>query len=80
MTTVLCDQTRTARKPHVCIWCGEPINPGERYRYQRIIFEREPQSNSWHPECFGATNLNELLEGFEPYAYERPSPAAEGDL
>jgi hypothetical protein len=71
VSAVLCDQTRTARKPHVCIWCGEPISPGERYRYQRISFDRAPQSNSWHPECFGATSQDDLLDGFEPHVQER---------
>lgn len=71
MSALLCDQTRTARKHHLCIWCGEAINPGEQYRYQRIIFDREPQSNSWHPECFSASSQDDLLDGFEPYVQER---------
>jgi len=32
--TFLSDREAIARKKHACIWCQEPILPGERYQIQ----------------------------------------------
>lgn len=75
---LISDEVRTARKPHRCIWCGQPISAGEQYRYQRLIFDGEPNSNHWHPECFDAVDWSsgDYEDGFTPYEGERPSRTA----
>lgn len=44
---------KAARKQHQCIWCGNFIEAGESYTYERSIFCGQPQSHHWHPECLG---------------------------
>ena len=69
-------QVKAARKAHRCIWCGEPIPAGSAYTYERSIFEGEPQSHHWHPECVDAMRAIASNEGgeceFRPYDEERP--------
>ena len=72
---LISNETRQARKPHQCIWCGEPINVGEKYEHERSVYGGDPQSNDWHPECSAV--LNELCAGgdeveFDPHSNERP--------
>ncbi len=43
--------TRKARRGYHCVWCGEPIHPGETHLYRRGVFEGEFQADRWHPEC-----------------------------
>lgn len=73
MFTLLTDETRKARKAHRCIWCGEPINPGDSYRYQSGVFEGDMQGNHWHHECVeeAAEYGNELEDGFSAYEHSR---------
>lgn len=73
MAETISDEWRKARKPHRCIWCGEPIAIGERYRHWRGKFEGEVQTNDWHKECDDAADAEHLSEGFEVYAYARGS-------
>jgi len=61
MGAALCNYTllgerdvKAARKPHRCIWCGELIEVGSPYTYERSIFEGEAHSNHWHLECLKA--------------------------
>ena len=75
---LIAEEMRKARKPHRCIWCGEPIAIGDRYVHERSIFEREAQSHDWHPECIkamreaaGEEPCHELF--FDPYQNERPA-------
>jgi hypothetical protein len=74
MTTTLADEWPVARKEHVCIWCGETIAKGERYRRWRGVWEGEAITNKWHKECDAAVDDATLGEGFEPHAYKRGSP------
>jgi len=30
---------RTARKPHACYACGEPIDPGDRYHHVSYVYD-----------------------------------------
>ena len=67
-----------ARKPHRCIWCSEVIEIGERYEYERCVFEGDPQSNHWHLECREAMEAEMAAEGsgcfeFDSWAQERPA-------
>ncbi len=72
---------KAARKAHRCIWCGEPIVIGAPYTYERSIFEGDPQSHHWHPECLDAMREVIHAEGgeceFTPYDNERPAPPQE---
>jgi hypothetical protein len=51
---LIAKEERRARKPHQCIYCYQAIAIGERYFHERCLFEGEPQSNQWHPECWDA--------------------------
>ena len=74
---------KAARKAHLCIWCGQPIAVGESYIYERSIFQGEPQSNHWHPECNDAFAEVVRYEGgeaeFSPYDNDRPAPQHRGE-
>jgi hypothetical protein len=63
-------QVRAARKAHRCIWCGQTIFPGDAYTYERSIFEGEPQSHHWHPECLEALREVIRYEGGEPVPFD----------
>lgn len=70
---------RTARKKHRCIWCGQSIAAGSKYVHERSIFEGDPQSNNWHPECEQAMSIEcagEYDYGFNAYDNVRPNVAA----
>jgi hypothetical protein len=41
----------TARKRHICAWCGEPIEPGETYHRETVWGEDGPHTWKAHPEC-----------------------------
>lgn len=71
MTTLIADEWPVARKEHRCIWCGEPIVIGEKYRRTRLIWEGDPITNKWHKECDDAADAVDLEEGFEPHTFKR---------
>ena len=79
MCTFLSEETHRARKQHTCSWCGQKIEPGESYVRQRLIFEGEPVTNKFHPECDEASSIVAREEGgcftFDPGENERPSTA-----
>jgi hypothetical protein len=66
---------KAARKAHKCIWCGQQIEAGQPYTYERSIFEGDPQSHHWHPECLSAMRAEMDAEDgefeFNPYYNER---------
>lgn len=66
------DSNPTAAKDHICIWCGEAINKGDKYFRQTGIFDGDFQSNAWHPECFDDGLVHDIEDGFVPYENERP--------
>lgn len=67
---------RTARKPHRCIWCGEGINTGQPYTYERSVFRGEMQYHHFHTECLDSMHDAAHEEGgeieFTPHDQERP--------
>lgn len=67
---------RTANKPHRCIWCGELIEKGERYKDERSVYDGHMQRHRWHPECIGAAqdgwDCGDDTE-FLPHKNERPN-------
>jgi hypothetical protein len=76
--TLLAEATRTARKRHRCIWCGQHIEPGETYRDERSVYDGELQHHRWHPECDEQFSVELAYEGggdleFSPYDNERPA-------
>ena len=60
---------KAARKQHKCIWCGQFILVGDPYTYERSIFEGEPQSHHWHPECLAALREAIKAEGCGEYEF-----------
>lgn len=73
--TLIAAETRKARKPHKCIWCGQKIEIGERYTHERCVFEGDAQSNDWHLEC--EEDMRVAMDGetdfqFDSWAQDRP--------
>jgi hypothetical protein len=72
---LLSERTRTAKKIHRCIWCGEHIAAGERYVSQAGKYEGDFQFSRFHPECHKAMQdhfLNNRDEDeFTPYDFRR---------
>ena len=70
------NETRKARKPHRCIWCGEWINVGEKYERERGVYDGDMQNSDWHPECSAALSELVAAEGgeveFDSHSNERP--------
>lgn len=73
--TLLGETFPVARKRHRCIWCGESILPGEKYRRERSVYDGSMQDHKWHVEC-DAAFVEDLNDGgdqeFIPYSAERP--------
>jgi hypothetical protein len=68
-----------AKKRHRCIWCGQHIEPGEKYRRERSVYDGSMQDFAWHPEC--ADDQQEGLRSgddaeFIAYSAERPAPVS----
>ena len=73
--SLLRDSYPIARKIHRCIWCGEAIEPGEKYWSEQSIYYGNFQHHKWHLEC-ESTSKDYFAEGdneFIPYENERPS-------
>lgn len=51
MSILLDDRRYTAKKQHQCNVCWEPIEPGQRYRRQRSIYDGEPATWKAHQLC-----------------------------
>lgn len=47
---------KSARKNHVCNWCGESINKGQSYHYWAGVHEGEFGTCKTHPECEAAAD------------------------
>lgn len=66
-----------ARKPHRCIWCGEPILVAEKHRHEISKYD-ELQDFRWHLECDGeAAGYFADGSGPEFSAYENERPEKE---
>jgi len=64
-----------ARKPHVCDWCGESIEPKTKYWKWVGIVEGDPSSTKMHPECEQAVSEQQKKNGFEScWVIERNQP------
>jgi hypothetical protein len=47
----LSEKVQTARKKHICNFCGLPINPGEKYEAQFIENCGDAYPCKTHPSC-----------------------------
>lgn len=76
--TLLADSWPIARKPHRCIWCGQQIEAGEKYRRERSVYNGEMQNHAWHPECdeAAAEEFSHGEQEFIPHQNERPEKKA----
>lgn len=75
--TLLAETFPVARKRHRCIWCGQVIQLGEKYRRIRSVYDGCMQDQKWHPECADAqqaeaAEIPEWGGEFIPYDNERP--------
>lgn len=66
-----------ARRMHVCMSCGEQINPGEEYRRWRCYDGGDAGTVKMHPECHDmhvsdAEGLGVGPWEFSPFSHERP--------
>lgn len=73
---LLRDSWPVARKAHRCIWCGQTISVGERYRNEYSVYDGAFQNHHWHSEC-DADAREYFSDGdgddeFIPYSAERP--------
>ena len=77
MSYVLMSESRPkAKVKHLCIWCGQHIVVGERYRHEKSIYDGHFQNHKWHLECEKACDEENCGVGeYEifPYDNERPS-------
>lgn len=70
----MCQQLRhetikSARKPHVCFWCGEAISVGESYVRSVVTSDENSFGESkLHPECDAAWSRAATEEGGCYYA------------
>lgn len=62
MTCCRRDIIRTARKRHVCIWCGELIEKNESYTRSTGINDDGPYSCAYHQECVHAEEVVYTLD------------------
>lgn len=70
--TQLKDKEVTCKKPHVCAWCGQSIQQGQRANYRVAIWEGEFMDEYMHPECYQALCASDdVSEGFEAHAQLR---------
>ena len=69
-------ENRKAKKPHKCSYCGEAINSGDTYCFQKGNYDGEWFESKMHPECMD--DLNENGEGeYLVYGQDRPGKKAE---
>jgi hypothetical protein len=76
---LLAESFPVARKQHRCIWCGEPILRGEKYRHERSVYDGEMQDHKWHLECdaaFAEELKYDPTGEFSPHDNERPERTA----
>ena len=65
---------RKAIKPHRCTYCGEAINKGDQYIFQKGNYDGRWYESKMHDECF--EDMCEEGDGeYTPYSNERPQRA-----
>lgn len=74
MITLLSRSTPKARKPHICVWCGELIQIGEAHVHQVVKHCGDLQDSRWHLECHNASSdyfNNGAEDEFTPESFRR---------
>jgi predicted RNA-binding Zn-ribbon protein involved in translation (DUF1610 family) len=62
-----------ARKAHVCMSCGQPINVGENYMRWRCFSDGGAGTNKMHVECYEMHDEERFGQWeYMPFSYERP--------
>lgn len=62
---------RKAARRHRCSYCGEAINTGDGYTFQKGNYEGRWFESKMHPECF--EDMAENGDGeYTPYSNDRP--------
>lgn len=51
MSSFCSEKTITARKPHRCSACLQPINAGEKYLRDAGVSDGDFWSSAYHPDC-----------------------------
>jgi lipocalin len=64
-------ETRKARKDHRCTYCGEVINKGDDYTFQKGHYDGAWYELKMHPECWEDQCENGDGE-YTLYSNERP--------
>ena len=64
-----------ARAKHVCIWCGQHIEVGERYRHEKSIYDGRWQDHKWHLECEKACDEENGFGEYEIFPHDNERPA-----
>jgi len=81
--SLIAKEDRKARKTHRCTFCYQVIDIGDQYFHERCLFDGEPQSNRWHPECWDAFRDVVAAEGgyaeYTPGEGERPTARTGAD-
>lgn len=79
--TLLSESFPKARKEHRCIWCGQTIQIGEKYRREKSVYDGEFQDHKWHLECNEDSVEHFKRWGceFEAYENERPKKGGQGE-
>lgn len=69
---------RSARKSHICDWCGQRINVGDTYQRWRWFINGDAGTGRAHPECREALDEAAKEEGgfYEFVQYDNERPAA----
>ena len=66
-------EQRRARKAHRCTYCGEAINKGDAYEFQKGNYDGAWFESKMHPECFD--DMCENGDGeYTLYSNDRPEP------
>ena len=56
---------RTARKDHVCDFCGCKIEKGQKYNYQNNVYEKNFYTWKTHLECTWAADYFDMYDECE---------------
>ncbi len=66
---------RKAIKAHVCIWCGQKLEPRMESLDERSVYDGSIQRHRWHPECHaaGTEYFRSGEDEFTPWDNERPA-------
>lgn len=68
-----------ARKPHRCISCGEPVNPGEQYMRWRCYDGGDAGTMKMHSECYDMHKADSDGGPWEFTPYDSPRPKTAKD-